>query len=182
MFLNAPGLDACCPDCWVQPVSKIWSSYILAILLPFQPILWNRCFPSKSVKSAQSSPESISEGGRIWRVCPNARRHPQKLLTRLQTTADVHRGVAEKRIQRFRVSRHCIARRYMSASGSGVIIYDTCMCLVSWITVVMAGPLNSYCSCNSRSTRYYCDLCYWWCSCVVLKNKSLFVPPPENLN
>ena len=37
-------------------------------ILPFQPILWNRCFPSKSVKSAQNSPKSISEGGRIWRV------------------------------------------------------------------------------------------------------------------
>ena len=37
-------------------------------ILPFQPILWNRCFPSKSVKSAQNSPNSISEGGRIWRV------------------------------------------------------------------------------------------------------------------
>ena len=38
-------------------------------ILPFQQILWNRCFPSKSVKSAQNSPKSISEGGRIWRVC-----------------------------------------------------------------------------------------------------------------
>ena len=37
-------------------------------ILPFQPLLWNRCFPSKSVKSAQNSPKSISEGGRIWRV------------------------------------------------------------------------------------------------------------------
>ena len=38
-------------------------------ILPFQPIPRNRCFPSKSVKSAQNSPKSISEGGRIWRVC-----------------------------------------------------------------------------------------------------------------
>ena len=37
-------------------------------ILSFQPILWNRCFQSKSVKSAQNSPKSISEGGRIWRV------------------------------------------------------------------------------------------------------------------
>ena len=37
-------------------------------ILPFQPILCNRCFPSKSVKSAKRSPTSISEGGRIWQV------------------------------------------------------------------------------------------------------------------
>ena len=37
-------------------------------ILPFQPILWNRCFLSKSVKSAQNSPKSISEWGRIWQV------------------------------------------------------------------------------------------------------------------
>ena len=37
--------------------------------LPFQPILWNKCFPSESVKSAQHSPKSIWEGGRIWQVC-----------------------------------------------------------------------------------------------------------------
>ena len=38
-------------------------------ILPVQPIPWNRCFPSESVKSAQNGPESISEGSRIWRVC-----------------------------------------------------------------------------------------------------------------
>ena len=38
-------------------------------ILPFQPILWNRCFPSKPVRSSQNSPKSISEGGRIWQVC-----------------------------------------------------------------------------------------------------------------
>ena len=37
-------------------------------ILPFQPILWNRCFPSKSVKSAQNSPKSISEWGKVWQV------------------------------------------------------------------------------------------------------------------
>ena len=42
-------------------------------ILPFQPILWNRCFPSKSVKLAKNSPKSISEGGRIWQVCPSER-------------------------------------------------------------------------------------------------------------
>ena len=38
-------------------------------ILPFQPILWNRCFPSELVKTTKISPKSISEGGRIWRVC-----------------------------------------------------------------------------------------------------------------
>ena len=37
--------------------------------LPFQPILWNRCFPSEPVKSAQNSLKSISEGVWIWQVC-----------------------------------------------------------------------------------------------------------------
>ena len=47
---------------------RTWSWHTCHIL-PSQPILWNRCFPSKFVKSAQNSPKSISEGGRIWRVC-----------------------------------------------------------------------------------------------------------------
>ena len=38
-------------------------------ILPFQPILWNRCFPSEPVKTAQNSPSSISEGVRLWQVC-----------------------------------------------------------------------------------------------------------------
>ena len=37
-------------------------------ILPFQPILWDKYFPSEPVKTAQNSPKSISEGGRIWRV------------------------------------------------------------------------------------------------------------------
>ena len=37
-------------------------------ILPFQPILWNRCFPPEPVKATRNSPQSISEGGRIWQV------------------------------------------------------------------------------------------------------------------
>ena len=38
-------------------------------ILPFQPILWNINFPSEPVKTTENSPQSISEGGRIWQVC-----------------------------------------------------------------------------------------------------------------
>ena len=38
-------------------------------ILPFQPILWNEYFPPEPAKRAKHSPKSISEGGRIWRVC-----------------------------------------------------------------------------------------------------------------
>ena len=42
--------------------------FVAAIFYPFSQFCENRWFPSKSVKSAQNSPKSISEGGRIWRV------------------------------------------------------------------------------------------------------------------
>ena len=38
-------------------------------ILPFQPILWNRYFPSEPAKTYKSNPQPISEGGRIWQVC-----------------------------------------------------------------------------------------------------------------
>ena len=37
-------------------------------ILPFQPSLRNRYSPSEPAKTTQSSPQSISEGGNIWRV------------------------------------------------------------------------------------------------------------------
>ena len=37
-------------------------------ILPFQLILSNRWLPSEPVKTTKNSPESISEGGRIWQV------------------------------------------------------------------------------------------------------------------
>ena len=42
-------------------------------ILPFQPILWNRDFPSEPSTTAENSPQSISEGGRIWQVCKSLR-------------------------------------------------------------------------------------------------------------
>ena len=37
-------------------------------VLPFQPLLWNRYVPSEPANTAKHSPQSISEGGRIWQV------------------------------------------------------------------------------------------------------------------
>ena len=39
-------------------------------ILPFQPILWNKYFPSELANTAKHSPKFISEGGRLWQVCP----------------------------------------------------------------------------------------------------------------
>ena len=44
-------------------------------ILPFQPILWNRCFPPEPAKTAKYSHKSISEGGRIWQVCNTNTNH-----------------------------------------------------------------------------------------------------------
>ena len=49
-------------------------------ILSFQPILWNRCFPSESAKSAPNSPKSISEGGRLWQVWRSLRVTPSPSL------------------------------------------------------------------------------------------------------
>ena len=38
-------------------------------ILPFRPILWNRYLPPEPANTANNSPKSISEGGRIWQVC-----------------------------------------------------------------------------------------------------------------
>ena len=40
-------------------------------ILPFQPILWNKYFLPEPANTAKDSPKSISEGGRIWQVCPS---------------------------------------------------------------------------------------------------------------
>ena len=37
-------------------------------ILPFQPLLRNRYVPSEPANTAKHSPQSISEGGRIWQV------------------------------------------------------------------------------------------------------------------
>ena len=56
----------------VRPPSFRHSCHIL----PFQPILWSKDFPPEPANAAKHSPKSISEGGRIWRVCPTQSKPP----------------------------------------------------------------------------------------------------------
>ena len=64
-------------------------------ILPFQPILWNRCFPPEPARTAQSSPESISAGGRIWQV-GNTDHFPRQYSYRLEIGSMGTLGCASK--------------------------------------------------------------------------------------
>ena len=49
---------------YLNPCTEVPSCHIL----PFQPLMRNRYFPSEHLKAAPKRPESISEGGRIWQA------------------------------------------------------------------------------------------------------------------
>ena len=54
---------------WVAFSSQVSGRDILSCqLLPFQPLLWSRHFPSEPARAAKHSPQSVSEGGTIWQV------------------------------------------------------------------------------------------------------------------
>ena len=52
----------------IYSIAEYVVCYYLKLCCHQMPLMWNRWFPSKSVKSFQNSPKSISEGGRIWQV------------------------------------------------------------------------------------------------------------------
>ena len=68
LLICREGLTCSCANLFVRQHADI-RVYHSCHVLPFQPILWNRCFPSEPVKTAKHSPQSIPEGGRIWQVC-----------------------------------------------------------------------------------------------------------------
>ena len=49
-------------------MAAVYWKVVSCHILPFQPILWNKCFPPEPANTAKHSPKSISQGGRLWQV------------------------------------------------------------------------------------------------------------------